>query len=198
MKQDPDRAALLRLGLGLEYATFAWNVVGVAVLAVAAIRAGSVALAGFGLDSLIEILASAVVIWQLKGEGRGRERVALRVIAAGFLLLAVYIVAQAGYGLWRGVRPTPSPLGTAWLVGTVAAMVALAAGKRATGRRLANPVLLSEAGVTLVDAGLAACVLAGVGLNALLGWWWADPVSSLMIVVYAVREARQAWSHSVA
>lgn len=198
MEQDPDRAALLRLGLGLEYVTLAWNVVGVVVLALAAIRAGSVALAGFGLDSLIEILASAVVVWQLKGEGRGREQIALRIIAAGFLVLAVYIVAQAGYGLWRGVRPTPSPLGAAWLVATAAAMAALAAGKRVTGRKLANPVLISEAGVTLVDACLAACVLAGVGLNALLGWWWADPVSSLVIVVYAIREGREAWRHSVA
>ena len=191
-----DDAALLRRGLFLEYATLVWNIVGVAVLAFAALNARSLALAGFGADSLIEILASAVVIWQLKGSGRTRERIALRVIAAAFVLLAIYIVTQAAYLLWSGARPSPSIPGMAWLAATVAAMLALAGCKDATGRRLDNQVLISEAGVTRVDAYLAASVLIGISANTLFGWWWADPASSLLIVFYALREARVAWGHA--
>ena len=191
-----DDAALLRRGLFLEYATLVWNIVGVAVLAFAALNARSLALAGFGADSLIEILASAVVIWQLKGSGRTRERIALRVIAAAFVLLAIYIVTQAAYLLWSGARPSPSIPGMAWLAATVAAMLALAGCKDATGRRLDNQVLISEAGVTRVDAYLAASVLIGISANTLFGWWWADPASSLLIVFYALREARAAWGHA--
>lgn len=195
MINETSAAALLRRGLSLEYATLAWNVVGVVVLAVAATRARSVALAGFGLDSLIEILASAIVVWQLKGDER-RQRPALRLIAVAFVLLAAYIAVQAGFSLSSGAHPSPSALGVLWLVLTVAAMFALATGKRATGRRLGNPVLVSEAGVTMVDAYLAAAVLVGVTLNTLLGWWWADPVSSLIIVFYGVKEAREAWTRA--
>ncbi len=193
-----DGATLLRGGLRLEYATLGWNVVGVAILALAAWRARSIALAGFGLDSLIEILASAVVVWQLKGHHKERERIALRIIAVSFVALAAYIAAQAAFLLWIGAKPAPSPVGAAWLALTVMAMLALAAGKRSIGRRLGNQVLLSEAGVTMVDAGLGACVLVGVGLNALFGWWWADPASSLIIVFYGIKEAREAWGHASA
>ena len=191
-----DERALLRKGLWLEYATLAWNVVGVLILAGAAIEARSVALAGFGLDSLIEILASAVVVWQLKGAGKGRERAALRIVAVSFVLLAAYIAIQAGYVLWTGARPAPSPVGALWLLATVLAMLALAAGKRAVGRALGNQVLISESRVTLVDARLATSMLVGVGLNVLLGWWQADPISGLVIVIYAAMEARAAWRHS--
>ena len=190
-----DDAALLRRGLFLEYVTLAWNILGVAVLAFAALDARSLALAGFGADSLIEILASAVVIWQLKGIGKAREPVALRVIAAAFALLAICIVTQAAYLFWSGAKPLPSIPGMAWLAATVAAMLALAACKDATGRRLDNQVLISEAGVTRVDAYLAASVLIGISANTLFGWWWADPASSLLIVFYALREARAAWGH---
>ena len=95
-----------------------------------------------------------------------------------------------------GARPAPSPGGLVWLALTVAVMLALASGKRRTGRQLGNQVLISEAGVTLVDACLAASVLVGVGLNTLLHWWWADPLSSLVIVGYGVREGLQAWTHA--
>ena len=108
------RAALLRRGLGLEYVTLGWNVVGVVVLAIAAISAGSVALAGFALDSLIEIGASTVVVWQLTGTEAGRERVAMRLIGGAFIALAIYIAVQAIYVLATGGRPSSSPLGVAW------------------------------------------------------------------------------------
>jgi divalent metal cation (Fe/Co/Zn/Cd) transporter len=188
---------LLRRGIVLEYATLAWNVVGTIVLVIAAAAAGSVALAGFGVDSLIEIVASAVVIWQLKGGVHaGRERRALRIIAVAFVLLAVYLAAQTAVTLNSGSHPGHSILGITWLALTVVAMFALAAGKRNTGERLGNPVLRTEARVTVIDGALAAAVLTGVVLNAAVGWWWADPVSALVLLIYALREARHAWAEA--
>jgi divalent metal cation (Fe/Co/Zn/Cd) transporter len=185
---------LVRRGLALEYATLAWNVVGTVVLVLAAVAAGSVALAGFGVDSLIEIVASAVVVWQLKGDvGADRERRALRIIAIGFVLLAIYIAAQAAVTLASSAHPGHAILGVVWLGLTVCAMFALAAGKRNTGERLNNMVLRTEARVTVIDGALAAAVLTGVVLNTALGWWWADPVSALVILLYALHEARHAW-----
>jgi len=189
---------LLRRGLWLEYLTLGWNVVGVAILAVAALAAHSVALAGFGLDSLIEILASTVVIWQLTDTGGQRERAAMRVIGGAFIVLAVYIAAQGVYLLATGGRPESSPLGIAWTAVTCVAMLCLAYGKTRTGAALGNPVLKTEGRVTLVDAYLAAAVLVGLVLNTVFGWWWADPLAGFVIVFYGVREGWEALHHQAA
>lgn len=181
---------LLRRGRHLEELTLAWNIVGVVVLAVAAVEARSVALAGFGLDSLIEIGASIVVLWELSGTGEARQRRALRLIGLGFLGLAGYLAIQTVVVLVRGDHPHDSPAGIAWTAITAIAMFALAAGKRTVGHRLDNPVLVTEAKVTVIDGLLASAVLLGLLLNALAGWWWADPAAGLVIVYYAVREAR--------
>jgi divalent metal cation (Fe/Co/Zn/Cd) transporter len=172
-------------------------VVGCVVLAAAAIATGSVALAGFGVDSAIEIVASAVVVWQLKGTaGDGRERIALRTIAVAFALLVLYIAVQSVRAFLSDAHPGTSAVGLAWLAVTVMAMLALAAGKRDTGSRLQNRVLSTEARVTLIDATLAAAVLIGICLNAVAGWWWADPLAALVILGYGAREARHAWQAS--
>jgi divalent metal cation (Fe/Co/Zn/Cd) transporter len=184
-------AVLLRRGRLLELITLGWNAVGIAVLAVAAIRARSVALAGFGLDSLIEIGASTVVLWELSGTGADRQRRALRLIGNAFLALAGYLTFQAIFVLASGYRPGHSSLGIAWTAVTAAAMFGLAAGKARTGRQLDNPVLMTEGRVTLVDGILAVAVLAGLVLNAAAGAWWADPLAALVIVCYALREARE-------
>jgi divalent metal cation (Fe/Co/Zn/Cd) transporter len=183
---------LLRRGLALEYMTLAWNVVGTVVVIAAALAAGSVALAGFGLDSLIEIGASMIVVWQLKDTGGTRERLALRVIGIAFIALAIYIAAQATYTLITVSRPEQSGLGIAWTAVTCVVMLALAAGKARTGRALGNRVLQTEGRVTLIDAYLAAAVLLGLVLNAGLDWWWADPLAGLVIVYYGLREGREA------
>ena len=183
---------LLRRGLRLEYATLAWNVVGAVLVLAAAVAARSVALAGFGLDSLIEIVASAVVVWQLKGTGRARERKALSVIGYAFILLALYIGEQSLYVLVAGLKPHHSLIGIAWLALTAVAMFALAYGKSITGRALDNRVLETEARVTVIDGLLAVAVLVGLVLNAVLGWWWADPLAALVIVYYGIREGRTA------
>jgi divalent metal cation (Fe/Co/Zn/Cd) transporter len=181
-------ALLLQRGIRLEYTTLGWNVVGTVVVAYAAIAARSVALAGFGLDSLIEILASTVVIWHLRAVNLGRERAALRIIGISFLLLAVYIGAQSTYSLATTTKPHHSMLGIAWLALTAAAMFALAAGKSATGRALQNRVLSTEAHVTVIDGLLAVAILVGLALNAGLGWWWADPLAGFVIVLYGMKE----------
>lgn len=183
---------LLWRGLLLEYATLGWNVVGTIIVVAAAFAAGSVALAGFGLDSLIEIFASVVVVWQLTGASKARERTALRLIGVAFLLLALYILGQLVYTLLTRQHPKPSLLGTLWLAATLVAMLLLAYGKRVTGSALGNPVLSTEAHVTLIDALLAAAVFIGLILNALLGWWWADPLAGLVIVYYGFREGIEA------
>ncbi len=141
--------------------TLTWNVVGVVVVTVAALSARSVALAGFGLDSLIEILASAVVVWQLTDSGGDRETVAMRIIGGAFLALAIYIAAQATYLLVTGAPPAPSLLGMVWTAITCVAILGLAFGKARTGTALGNPVLQTEGRVTLVDGYLAGAVLIG-------------------------------------
>ncbi len=150
---------------------------GVVVLAVAAVSARSVALAGFGLDSLIEIAASTVVLWELAGAPEDRQRRAMRMIGAAFMVLALYLAAQSTVVLVAAFHPLPSLLGIAWTGVTAMAMFALATGKAKTGAALGNPVLQTEGKVTLVDGILATAVLAGLVLNAALGWWWADPAA---------------------
>lgn len=191
MRPCPDRICCDG-GLGLEYATLGWNVVGTRVVVTAAMTAHSIALAGFGLDSLIEIFASVVVVWQLTGRSEVRERMAMRMIGWAFLALAIYILLQTAWALSAGDRPAPSPGGIAWLLATFIAMLLLAYGKRAAGQGLHNRVLLTEARVTLIDAILASAVLAGLVLNAALGWWWANPLAGLVIVYYAIREGTSA------
>lgn len=183
-------------GLRLEYVTLGWNVVGVAVVLAAAFSARSVALAGFGFDSFIEIFASLVVVWQLTGEDAKRERRALRLIASAFFALAAYVLVQSLFVFAYAVHARPSPGGMAWLALTVLAMLALAYGKRDTGKKLGNVVLSAEARITFVDAMLALAVLVGIALNATLGWWWADPLAALVIVYYGYREAIHAWNAS--
>ena len=191
------RDRLVTRGRRLEYATLVWNIVGTVVVAVAAWRARSVALAGFGVDSLIEIGASLVVVWELRAVYEERRRRAQRLIGVGFVALALYLALLASWALAHHLRPQPSPLGLAWTAATAATMLALARGKDRTGHALDNPVLRAEGRVTLMDALLAATVVVGLGANALAGWWWADPVSGLVIVLYAVREARASLRTSI-
>jgi divalent metal cation (Fe/Co/Zn/Cd) transporter len=192
MSLGVNHAALLKRGMLLEYLTLGWNAAGVLVLAAAAYAARSVALAGFGIDSLIEIFASIVVVWQLTGVHLNRERRALRLIGMAFVLLVIYILTQLCYTFLTDTHPSASAAGIVWTAATFIAMLLLAFGKRVTGRALPNEVLLAEGRVTLIDAYLAGAVLLGLTLNALLAWWWADPLASLVIVYYGIREASHA------
>jgi divalent metal cation (Fe/Co/Zn/Cd) transporter len=180
---------LRRRGFVLEWITLAWNVVGVIILAFLAISAASTALAGFGLDSLIEIGASTVVLWELSGTGEQRQRRALRLIGIAFIALAVYLLVQSAVALIAQHHPAGSVGGIAWTAITAVCMFTLAGLKTRTGHAIGNPVLETEGHVTLIDGLLAVAVLLGVTLNTVFGWWWADPLAGLVIVYYAIREA---------
>jgi divalent metal cation (Fe/Co/Zn/Cd) transporter len=185
-----NRQRLLARGRGLERLTLGWNLVGIVVLAIAAVQAHSVALLGFGLDSLIEIGASMVVLWELADVAETRQRRALRFIGTAFVALAAYLAVQSTVIIAIGYHPGHSGLGIAWTAVTALVMFTLAAGKARTGKALGNPVLQSEGRVTMIDGILATAVLVGLVLNALLGWWWADPAAAYVLVYYAAREAR--------
>jgi len=170
-------------------------VVGVFVLAVAALEARSVALAGFGFDSLIEIGASTVVLWELADVAQERRQRAMRMIGFAFVGLAVYLAIQSTVVLALGFHPRHSPLGIIWTGLTAVVRFALAAGNSKTGTALGNPVLRAEGRITMIDGILATAVLLGLILNAILGWWWADPLAGYVLVYYAIREAREALTH---
>ncbi len=188
---ERSRRILTRRGFALEWATLGWNVAGIVILAIAAVTARSVALAGFGLDSLIEIGASTVVIWELSGTGTARQQRGLRLIGYAFAALAVYLLVQSTVVLAAGYHPRHSAPGIIWTAVTAVAMFALAAGKARTGRALDNPVLRTEGRVTMIDGILATAVLLGLTLNATAGWWWADPAAGYVLVYYAAREVRE-------
>ena len=168
---------------------------GVLVLATAAIEARSVALAGFGLDSLIEIGASTVVLWELADVAHERRQRAMRLIGFAFVGLALYLAVQSTVVFAVGFHPRRSPLGIVWTGATAVVMFTLAAGKAKAGAALENPVLSTEGRITMIDGILATAVLLGLLLNALLGWWWADPLAGYVLLYCAIREARKALTH---
>ena len=188
------RVRLLSRGRRLEAATLGWNIVGVFVLAFAAVQARSVALAGFGLDSLIEIGASTVVLWELADVNRERQHRAMRLIGFAFVGLAVYLAVQSTIVLIVGFRPHHSPLGIVWTGVTALVMFGLAFGKASTGAALKNPVLQAEGRITMIDGILATAVLCGLVLNAVAGLWWADPLAGYVLLYYAGREAHESLS----
>lgn len=180
----------LRSAYRLEAATLTWNVVGTVVLVLAAAGASSVALLGFALDSLLEIAASSIVIWELAAGDQRRQARALRLLGLAFAVLAAYLLVQSVTALAASHRPGSSALGIVWTALTAAAMFSLAWAKHRVGTALANPVVIAEGRVTLVDALLASAVVIGLALNAAAGLWWADTAIGLVIAFYAAREAR--------
>lgn len=182
-----------RKALRLEYLTIGWMVVESGALAVG-IAANSVALTGFGLDSLIEIGAAAVVLWQLNGTGEHRMHTAHRLIAASLFALAIYIAADSVYTLVRQEEPQHSLLGIVLALVALAIMPALARAKRRLGEEMNNPALVADSSESALCAYLSGILLAGLLLNAAFGWWWADPVAGLGIALFALREGREAWA----
>jgi divalent metal cation (Fe/Co/Zn/Cd) transporter len=186
------QARLLRRGFALEYTTLAWNVVGVVILALTLRQAHSVALIGFALDSLIEIGASTVVLWELSATGLERQHRALRLIGVAFAALALYLVVQSTLALIGGHHARHAEVGVAWTAVTALAMFSLATAKTRTGTALGNPVLQTEGRVTRIDGLLAAAVCIGLVVNSAFGWWWADAAAGYVLVYYAFTEARHA------
>jgi divalent metal cation (Fe/Co/Zn/Cd) transporter len=175
---------LLRRGRLLEYFTLGWNLVEAAVAIVAGGLAGSSALLGFGLDSLIESTSGAVLLWRLQEgiEGERRERLALRLVGVSFLLLAAYVAWEAGRSLWRREVPDDSLIGILLAAVSLAVMPVLARAKRRVARRLGSSALEADSRQTDLCAVLSAILLGGLVLNWALGWWWADPAAALAMV----------------
>jgi len=188
-----DRAALVRRGLWLNYATIAYNSLEAVVSLVAGIMAGSVALVGFGIDSVIEVTASGAAQWRLRADidhaRRERvERLTLRVIGWSFIALAAYVAVDSAMSLWHRERPDQSVLGTVILALSVVVMPALARAKRRVARELGSASLEADAMQTSLCAYLSVIALAGVALNTTFGWWWCDPGAALLMVPIIAKE----------
>jgi divalent metal cation (Fe/Co/Zn/Cd) transporter len=175
----------------------AWHLIELAIALGAGIAAGSVALIGFGADSLIEVFSGFVIAWLFSG-GRGvsedAERRAQRLIAAGYFVLAVYILAESLHDLIGGHHPQPSWIGIALAAVTAVMMPMLAHAKRRVGRKLGSAATTAEAEQNQICAYLSIALLAGLLANALIGWWWADPAAALVIAAIATDVGREAWS----
>jgi len=191
---DLDRAR--RTALALVLATMAYNAIEAGVALWSGIVAESIALVGFGLDSVIELVAAAALLWRLAVEARGAdpervessERAVHRVIGVTFLLLAAYVTVEAGWGLWRREAAAESVVGIVLAVASLVIMPLVAWGKLRAARRLGSRALAAEAKETLACSYLSLTLLLGLGMNAVLGWWWADPVAALAMVPWLVRE----------
>jgi divalent metal cation (Fe/Co/Zn/Cd) transporter len=197
---DTDRSTLQRRGLLLEYATIAWNIGEAALTITLGVIAASLALVGFGTVSVIEVFASAVVVWHiLPGhavDDADRTRRALRLVAIAFGLLSVALISFAIRDLATGRRADESLLGIAYLAVTALVMFGLAAAKRSTADRLGSAPLRSEAAMTFLDGLLSTATLVGLALNAFAGWWWADPAAALLVGFAAAHEARESWEEA--
>lgn len=182
------REPLVRRGIRLEYVTLGWNALEGILAITAGLIAHSVALTAFGLDSSLEVFASTVALWQLRGGTTARDRIALRAIGVCFLAVALYVGVQASIDLLLRHHPGTSAFGVALTGAAAVVMLWLGVAKQRVGRELGNPVLIAEARFSLVDAGLSSTVLAGLVLNLAFGWWWADATAALVLAVFAFSE----------
>jgi divalent metal cation (Fe/Co/Zn/Cd) transporter len=177
----------------LELLTIAWNVVEVFVTVGLGIAAGSLALVAFGLDSLVEIFASGVVLWQLRGDGGSRTRHAMLLVALAFFALTVVLSVGALYTIASGHRADDSVWGVAYLAVTAVVMFTLAWSKWRLGAQIGNHPLEHEARITFLDGCLATGVLVALAVEIAFGWWWADPLAALVVAVACVPEGLDAW-----
>jgi divalent metal cation (Fe/Co/Zn/Cd) transporter len=185
----------------LTAATIAWNSLEAVVAVATGVLAGSIALVGFGLDSVVEVASAVVIAWRLAREGADEEaneraeRRAVRLIALSFFAIAAYVAADAVAAL-VGLRDEPqhSPLGLAITALSLVVMPSLAWAKRKVAARLGSVALKADAAETQLCTYLSGVVLLGLTVNALLGWWWMDPLAGLVVAALAVREGRQAWT----
>ncbi|MFJ4173230.1 cation diffusion facilitator family transporter [Microbacterium sp. NPDC089696] len=188
------RATLHRRIRLIVAVTIGYNVVEAVIAIAAGSVASSTALIGFGLDSTIEVLSAAAVAWQFTRRDPERwEKPALRVIAVAFFALAAYVTASSSLSLMGGERPEHSSVGIVLTAISVVVMPFLSLAERRAGREIGSATAVADSKQTLICTYLSAAVLAGLVLNSLLGWWWADAVAGLVIAVFAVREGIEAW-----
>ena len=191
------RAAAIHRGLNLEYFTVAWNLLEAAVALVSGAVAGSIALIGFGLDSLIEVSSGGVLLWRLhsdrdEGHREAVEQRAVKLVGISLLVLAAYVAGEAILSLVRHDAPERSLPGIALAIASLIAMPLLARAKRRVASALGSPALQADSRQTDICAYLSAVLLLGLLLNAAFGWWWADPVAGLVMVPLIAYEGSEA------
>ena len=197
--QSPDHPILrspdaVQRGRRLEYLTLAWNSLEAVAAIAAGLFAGSIALVGFGLDSVIECFSGGVLLWRLREgiEGERREQVALRLVGVSFIALAIYVAYDAISSLARHETPEISWFGVAVAIASLIAMPLLARAKRRVATQLNSGALHADSRQTDICAYLSAILLGGLLLNALLHWWWADPAAALVMAPIIGREGIEA------
>lgn len=191
-----ERDRLIRYAKLLAWGSLAWMTAEGVIAVVAGIMANSIALIGFGIDSAIEGVASVIIIWRFWGHralSETSERRAQRLVAVSFFLLAPYVAVEATRTLITGSEPETSWLGIGLTIGSVIFMPLFGIAKRRVGAALGSAATAGEGTQNILCAYLSVAVLVGLGANALLGWWWADPVAALVIGVVAMREGVEAW-----
>jgi divalent metal cation (Fe/Co/Zn/Cd) transporter len=191
-----EHAQLVRRARMLAIGGNVWHLVEFAVALAAGIAASSVALVGFGLDSVIELAAGSVIVWLLASHRLHTEAAELRarrLIASSYFALAAYIVLEVAYSLWAGDHAEVSPLGIALAAVAAVTMPLLAVAKQRVGRALGSVATASEGTQNMLCAYLSVALLVGLGANAAFGWWWADPAAALVIAAVAVKEGREGW-----
>lgn len=189
-----DRRRLGRRAQLLAAASVAYNAIEAVIAVSAGLVAGSVALVGFGLDSVVEVSSGLTILWQFRNAiPQTRERQALRLIAVSFFALAAYVGIESGRALIGDAEPGPSSVGIGLAVASLAVMPLLSWAQRRTGRQLGSNAVVADGTQTLLCSYLSAVLLAGLVLNASLGWSWADPIAGLVIAAVALREGLQAW-----
>jgi divalent metal cation (Fe/Co/Zn/Cd) transporter len=190
---EQGRRQLLRRAFQLEFVTIGWNTLEGIVAIAAGISAGSVSLVAFGLDSSVEVFASFVVVWELRGSDRSGEPRALRLIGVGYIVVGTYVAWDTAASILGGHRPDASPVGIVFLAGTVIVMILLGASKLRVGAALESPTVEADGRFSLIDGALAGAVLAGLLLTAFVGWWWADPALAGLLALLALHEGIEAW-----
>jgi divalent metal cation (Fe/Co/Zn/Cd) transporter len=196
LSRPAERARLVRRARLLAWGGVGWHAVEFAIALAAGIAASSIALVGFGIDSLVESLAGLVVLWRFAGPRSASEAAearAQRLIAVSFFVLAAYVAIEATRTLLAGNEPEPSWVGIGLAAFTAVTMPFLALAKRRVGIRLSSSATVSEGAQNLVCAYLSVALLVGLGANALLAWWWADPAAALVIAAVALREGVTSW-----
>lgn len=188
------REAIVRRGRSLEYLTIGWNTVEAAASIGAGVLAGSIALVGFGVDSIIESSSGAVLLWRLRDGERGeqRERLALRLVGVSFLFLAAYVAFDAAKSLMMREPPEASYIGITIAALSLIVMPLLARAKRAVAASLNSRAMKADSRQTDLCVYLSAILLGGLLLNALCGWWWADPVAALVMTPIIAKEGLEA------
>lgn len=191
---EAERRRYVRRAQLLAATSVAYNVVEAVVAIAAGIVAGSVALVGFGLDSVVEVSSGLIILWQFRHRlPESREQAALRMMALAFYALAAYVGVESVRALVTGRDPDASPVGIGLAIASLAIMPLMSWAQRRTGRALGSNAVVADSTQTLLCSYLSAVLLAGLVLNAALGWWWADPVAGLVIAAVAVREGVEAW-----